>query len=307
MEKKHYVFFANLGLLLTAAIWGGGFIAGKVALAEYSPFTILFFRFSGAALLSGILFFPVLRRSPVDTIRKGLLLGIVQFAGLSLQLAGLRLTTAGKQSFLIASYVVFVPLLAFLLLRRPLRKTDLAAALLTFASVGFMSLGSGFSIAPGDSLSIGFALVFALQIILTGIFAHQNDPLQLSFFQFLSSAVLSGAAMVLSDQLPSGCAASTLYSLVYLVAANTVLAFTLQNISQRYASETTAAILLSLESVFGFFFSVAFLKEPVTARVLFGCALIFCAVLLSKIQSALQLIGRQSSPASSSVKKAGNS
>lgn len=306
MEKKQYIFFANLGLFFTAAIWGGGFIAGKVALAEYSPFTILFFRFSGAALLSGILFFPILRRSDRDTIKKGLLLGIVQFSGLSLQLAGLRLTTAGKQSFLIASYVVFVPLLAFVLLRKPLKKVDLAAAILTLTGVGFMSLGSGFSIAPGDSLSIGFALVFAFQIVLTGIFARHNDPLQLSFFQFLSSAVLSGIAMTLSQQLPTACSLSTLYSLIYLVAANTVLAFTLQNLSQKYASETTAAILLSLESVFGFFFSVWLLKEPVTVRVLLGCALIFCAVLLSKIQSALHLAGKQSVSNPSVVKKAGN-
>lgn len=295
MENKHYTLLANLGLFLTAAIWGGGFIAGKVALAEYSPFTILFFRFFGAAVLSGILFFPVLRKSSGDTAKKGLLLGIVQFTGLSLQLAGLRLTTAGKQAFLIATYVVFVPLLAFLLLRKPLKKVDLVAALLTVAGVGFMSLSSGFSIAPGDSLSIGFALVFAFQIVLTGVFAQKNDPLQLSFFQFLSSALLSGAAMVLTKQLPSGCAPTTLYSLIYLVAANTVLAFTIQNLSQKYASETTAAILLSLESVFGFFFSVWLLKEPVTPRVLLGCGLIFCAVLLSKVQSALQIMGKQAS------------
>ena len=47
---------ANLLLLLVAIIWGGGFIAGKVALETVSPQWILFVRFSLAALCMGLLF-----------------------------------------------------------------------------------------------------------------------------------------------------------------------------------------------------------------------------------------------------------
>lgn len=293
MEKKEKIILANIGLLVTAAIWGGGFIAGKVALAEYSPFFILTIRFWGAAVLCGILFFPTLRSSNLPAVKYGMLLGAVQFAGLSLQLIGLDHTTAGKQSFLIATYVIFVPFLAWLILKKRPQKTDIAAAVLTIIGVGFMSLNESFSLSFGDSLSIGFALVFGLQIVLTGVFARNIHPLQLSFFQFLSSGTLAAIVTFFCGELPKGCSMPTLQSLLYLVIANTVIAFSIQNAAQKYASETTAAILLSLESVFGFFFSICFLHEKITARVVIGCVLIFCAVLLSKINSALHLAKKQ--------------
>ena len=50
MSAKQQSILANLGLLLAAAIWGGGFLAGKFALAEYEPFSILAFRFLGSAI-----------------------------------------------------------------------------------------------------------------------------------------------------------------------------------------------------------------------------------------------------------------
>lgn len=283
MTQHTKVILANIGLFLVAAIWGGGFIAGKAALSEYDPFFILAIRFLGAALLTGILFFPAIRHSPFSHVKRSILLGVVQFTGLAVQLIGLRHTTAGKQAFLIASYVMFVPLIAWILLKKHPKKRDFLAAFLTLIGVGFMSLSETFSIHLGDGLSLLFALIFGLQIVLTGIFAHDIPPLRLSFFQFLSAGILATIMVLSTNKLPHSCSLPTFYSLLYLVVANTVIAFTIQNAAQKYASETTTSILLSLESVFGFLFSVWIFHEPISFRVIIGCILIFCAVLLSKI------------------------
>lgn len=283
MSAKQKSILANLGLLLAAAIWGGGFLAGKFALAEYPPFTILAFRFLGSALCLGLIFCRSLRHTTKNVAKKGLLLGILQFVGLSVQLAGLDRTTPGKQSFLIASYVMFVPFLSCVLLKKRLNGKDILAALLTLLGIGCISLNESLSIGLGESLSIGFAFLFALQIVLVGIFARNEDPIRLSFFQFLSAGILATVTTLFTDGIPGSCSLLTLGSLLYLIIPNTVLAFTIQNVAQRYTSEAAAAVLLSLESLFGFLFSVWFLAEPVTPKVGLGCLLIFAAVLLSKI------------------------
>ena len=281
MSAKQQSILANLGLLLAAAIWGGGFLAGKFALAEYEPFTILAFRFLGSALCLGLIFCRSLRHTTKNVAKKGMLLGILQFVGLSVQLAGLDHTTPGKQSFLIASYVMFVPFLSCFLLRKRINGRELLAAILTLAGIGCISLNESLTIGLGEGLSVGFAFLFALQIVLVSIFARNEDPIRLSFFQFLSAGLLAAVTALLTDGIPQSCSLLTLGSLLY-----TVLAFTIQNVAQRYTSETATAILLSLESLFGFLFSVWFLEEPVTAKVVLGCILIFAAVLLSKIDAA---------------------
>lgn len=283
MNTKKQTILANFGLLLAAAIWGGGFLAGKYALDEYPPFTILSFRFLGASLCIGILFYKQLRHISKSSIQKGCILGILQFVGLSVQLAGLNATTAGKQAFLVASYVMFVLFLAYFILKKRLQTQDVIAAILTLFGIGCISLGGDFSINFGDMLSILFALIFAFQIIFVGAFVRNENPIQLSFFQFLSAGILATIVMLCVDGIPKSCNTTTLYSLLYLIVLNTVVAFTIQNVAQRYTSETTASILIALESFFGFLFSILFLQEPITPKVILGCILIFSAVIISKL------------------------
>ena len=52
---------------------------------------------------------------------------------------------------------------------------------------------------------------------------------------------------------------------------------------QKYTSPSTASLVLSLESVFGVLFSVIFLKEYLTGRMVAGCVLIFGGILLAEL------------------------
>ena len=71
-------------------------------------------------------------------------------------------------------------------------------------------------------------------------------------------------------------------SIGYLVIINTILAFSIQNIAQKYTTSTHAAIILSLESVFGTLFSIILLYEKPSLRLLFGSAIIFIAIILAE-------------------------
>ena len=71
-------------------------------------------------------------------------------------------------------------------------------------------------------------------------------------------------------------------SLLYLGIFSTMIGFLLQNVGQKYLTPNTSSILLSFESVFGLAFSVIFLGDPLTAKLLLGCAMMFGAVIISE-------------------------
>lgn len=56
-----------------------------------------------------------------------------------------------------------------------------------------------------------------------------------------------------------------------------------QNVSLAYVNPSQAALLLSLESVFGVLFSVLLYGEVMTSRLLVGFALIFVAILVNEV------------------------
>ena len=72
-------------------------------------------------------------------------------------------------------------------------------------------------------------------------------------------------------------------SVLYLGAVSTALCYLLQTASQKYVDETKAAIILSMESVFGTLFSILILHEQVTLRMACGCAIILAAVIVSNL------------------------
>lgn len=280
---KNKEIFANMILILVAAIWGGGFVAGKLALTGLSPLAILMHRFCISAVFFGIFFFPKIKAVGSRTVKMGLIIGFLQFAGLLVQLIALQYTTSAKQSFIAASYVIFTPFIAWLLTKTRPRRIEIIAAALALSGIGFISLSSGFEkLQIGDPLTLGFALIFSLQIVLVGSFARDLDVFALTFYQFAFAGILSAAAVLITGTpiIPTG--AASMAGSVYLSFINTGLAICLQNYAQKYTKDSRAALLLSLESVFGFIFSIIIFGESVTLTMTFGCAIVFCAILLSK-------------------------
>jgi Predicted permease, DMT superfamily len=63
------------------------------------------------------------------------------------------------------------------------------------------------------------------------------------------------------------------------------IGFTLQLVAQRYTTAATAALILSLESVFAAFFGWWLLGETLVLIALFGCSLIFISIILAEVVS----------------------
>ena len=276
---------ANLTLLLVAAIWGGGFIAGKMALTGLSPAAIIAYRYGMGALMCGIIFWKRVAKTSKDVMKKGILIGALQAAGQAVQLIGLQYTSSANQSFLCSAYVAFVPFISWAMIgKRPKIKSFVAGAT-ALAGIGFISLKESFTIGIGDSLSVLFAVIFGIQIVLIGkLVDKDSDIAGLTFFQMLTAALAGFAVCIVQGGLTLDIGKEAIIGVVYLGVLNTFVAFMAQNYAQKYAKDTTAALIMSMESLFGFLFSVLYYKEVITVKFLAGSALCFAAVLMNTIE-----------------------
>ena len=272
-----------LGLLTVTVIWGGGFVASDMALETLSPFQIMVIRFLIAAVLMTLFGIKQIKTISREEIRCGFWLGAALFGGFALQIIALQYTTPSKNAFLTATNVVFVPFIALVIYRKKIEVRSLIGAVMALAGAGVLSLKNDFSIGLGDGLTLLCAVCFALQIFLTGEYVGRIRPSVLNFLQMTTACVLSAAGLLISGDFTFAPSVRSLLAVLYLGVVSTTITYLLQTVSQKYVDETKSAIILSMEAVFGTFFSVVLLHESVTVRMLAGSALILAAVLVSEI------------------------
>ena len=272
-----------LGLLTVTVIWGGGFVASDMALETLSPFQIMVSRFLIAAVLMTLFGIKQIKTISREEIRCGFWLGAALFGGFALQIIALQYTTPSKNAFLTATNVVFVPFIALVIYRKKIEVRSLIGAVMALAGAGVLSLKNDFSIGLGDGLTLLCAVCFALQIFLTGEYVGRIRPAVLNFLQMTTACVLSAAGLLLSGDFTFAPSTRSLLAVLYLGVVSTTITYLLQTVSQKYVDETKSAIILSMEAVFGTFFSVLLLHENVTVRMLAGSALILAAVLVSEV------------------------
>ena len=277
-----------LGLLTVTVIWGGGFVASDMALETLSPFQIMVIRFLIAAVLMTLLGVKQIRTISREEARCGIWLGSALFGGFALQIIALQYTTPSKNAFLTATNVVLVPFIALVIYRKKIEVRSLIGAGMALVGAGVLSLKDDFSIGLGDGLTLLCAVCFALQIFLTGEYVGRIRPAVLNFLQMTTACVLSAAGLLLSGDYTFAPSARSFLAVLYLGVVSTTITYLLQTVSQKYVDETKSAIILSMEAVFGTFFSVVLLHESVTIRMIAGSALILAAVLVSEISFKMQ-------------------
>lgn len=282
MLQKNKNLYADLSLLLVALIWGSGFVATKHALNTITPYYMMTFRFSIAFLLMAMVFYKKLKTMKFQDFKAGAIIGVFLFVAFAAQTVGLQYTTAGKQAFLTGTNVVIVPFLYWIVKKNRPDKYNLTAAFLCFCGIGLLTLSESLSVNLGDVLTLICAFFFACHIVSIGYFAEHHDPIVLTIIQLGISAVLSLGASLLLETAPQNVPTDTVLAVLYLGLFSTLLAFLIQNVAQKYTSPTHAAIILSLESVFGSVLSTILLKELFTSKMFVGCLIIFIAILTAE-------------------------
>ena len=285
-------YLAIAGLTAVTVIWGGGFVASDMALESLLPFQIMAIRFLLASALMGAASIRELKSAGLREIRAGVLMGISLFVGFAFQIVGLQYTTPSKNAFLTALNVVMVPFIAFAVLKKKVSAKSIAGAVMAVVWVGLLSLEKNLSLGLGDALTLICAVGFAFQIFFNSEFVKKYRTVVLNFVQMLTAVALSAVSMLLFRETEFHVTAKGWLSVLYLGAVSTALCYLLQTASQKYVDETKAAIILSMESVFGTLFSILILHEQVTLRMACGCAIILAAVIVSNLADTQETPGQ---------------
>jgi drug/metabolite transporter (DMT)-like permease len=269
-------------------------VAVKDSLDIVPPVWMIALRFSVAAIMLGIIFFKKLTGLKAKTLRHGIFLSTLMFAAYVFQTIAAVYTTAGKNAFLTAVYVILTPLISWFLTRKRPGLAVLAAGLIALAGIGLISLRDDFSVNIGDALTLVCGFWYAVHIAFLGRFAMEggDDPITLTVLQMFFTAVfgwlfaLAGLDRIAGYPGAFPIAAVTtprsIFSLLYLAVFSSSIAFLLQNVGQKFLKPSTAALLLSMEALFGALCASIFLHERMTGRAIVGCALLFFAILLSE-------------------------
>lgn len=157
---------------------------------------------------------------------------------------------------------------------------------MAIVGVGLLSLEKNLSLGIGDGLTLICAVGFAFQIFFTSEFVKKYRAVVLNFVQMITAVLLSFASLFLFQETEFHITTKGWLSVVYLGVVSTALCYLLQTASQKYVDETKAAIILSMESVFGTMFSILILHEQVTVRMICGCVIILAAVIVSNLADA---------------------
>ena len=278
----------NFLMVMTAALWGFAFVAQKTGMDYLGPFMFSAIRFAfGASCLVFLLRWfggPKLGRKGVIL---AVLMGVVLTFGAMLQQIGIVETTAGKSAFITAIYILLVPVfLSFT--GKKLSFQIWPAAGLTLFGLYLLSIKEGeiSGINQGDFWVLASAIFWAMHILLIEKAVRRYDPLRLSIVQFYTCALLSLLGSILFEPMELATiwtgVKGGLLELAYASIASVAIAYTLQVFAQRSVPSHQAALVLSLEAVFGVIGGVWLLGEELTLRMMLGFSLMFAGIVLAQ-------------------------
>ena len=284
MSKK----VRNIVLLFTIAlIWGLSFSAQRSGASTLAPFTFYNFRNYFAVWTMSILI--IFNRKNIEiskkkeSIKAGIILGVIDFLALAVQQIGIGYTTASKSSFITATYVIMVPLFAAIFGKK-IKKSLWLFVFLVIVGLYLLFVYDNFVINIGDIITFVGAFFFAIHILLIEKEGDKMDTLIFCFVQYIICAILSTICM-LAFEMPIDVEGikTSWFALAYTGILSSAVCVTIQVFVQKEVDSTIASLIMCLESVFGAFGGWLILHEVLSTKQILGCLLAFVAIVISQL------------------------
>lgn len=304
-------------LLTTALLWGSSYAVRKIGLETMEPFFFNGLRFLTAFIFVFLFYFfeqkhaakrhaesidaqtagneergakdaPDAELKPISyQIFGGIVVGIFLSLGANIQQWGIVLTNASKVGFITSLYIIFIPLISWIFLKHTIKPKIWAGAVMACTGLALISIspGGNFQLNVGDVAIFICAVFFAIQMIFVGHFVRYSNPLLLVAVQMLTGAITSFLFSLLFEHgnTLAGVIAGA-WTILFTGLFSLGVANILQFYAQKKASPSIAAIVLSLESVFGAIFGMIMLGERLGFIQIIGCIIIFLAVLMTQYE-----------------------
>jgi drug/metabolite transporter (DMT)-like permease len=281
---------ANLLMLVATLIWGTAFVSQTTGMGSIGPFTFSFTRFL-LAMLTVLPLALIYERNNFslfyrkkNLIYLSLFAGLALFGGMGLQQYALLESQIANAAFLSTLYVPIVSLISRFIFRSRLHWIIWIAVLLCLYGSYLLSSNQNLNIRQSDSLLFIAAFFFAIHIILIDIFMKQfYSPFTFGFIQY---SVVFLCSLILAFNFESPTISNIKvewFEIIYTGVFSAGIGYTLQIIAQSKASPAPAAIILSMESVFGALAGWIMLNQVLDTNKILGCLAIFLGVIIVQL------------------------
>lgn len=200
------------------------------------------------------------------------------------QTYGLALTSSSNAGFLTGLNVVWVPLLAGPLLKKPAAIGSKIGVVLAIIGLFMLTWRSPWEFNPGDLLVLICSIFIALHILGLDVFTRGYDGCALTCVQIGTMAILSWIGSLLFDPIswPQTWTLSLISALVITAVFATAYAFWAMTTFQNRTTPTRAALIYTLEPVFAALFSIWLAGDRLSTLAWFGGALIVAGMVVAE-------------------------
>jgi drug/metabolite transporter (DMT)-like permease len=282
--RKTFFSRQEAALIGITLIWGFTFLIVHLAVGHAGPLFFVGLRFVAAGLLTTVMCRGALLGLTKKELLAGSAIGVTIFLGYGLQTYGLQSISSSTSAFLTALYVPMVPLIQWLVMRRPPRALTWAGIALAFVGLILLAGPDAWhvGVGSGEAATLLSAAAIAAEIILIGRFASEVDSSRVTVVQLLVGGLLSFAAMpIVGENIPA-------FSWIWLLAglglgiASAIIQLTM-NWAQKSVSPTRATIIYASEPVWaGIVGRIAGDRLP--PLVILGAAFIIAGVIVSELK-----------------------
>ena len=273
----------ELALVLITAVWGSTFLIVHIAVQYSGPWFFVGMRFLAAGIISAVVFARILPGLRWKEIGAGSAIGVMIYLGYGLQTVGLQTINSSTSAFITALYVPLVPVLQWIVFRKPPRLLTWIGVALAF--VGLMLVADptsvGFTFGAGEIATLVSTLPIAAEIILISVFAGKVNLGRVTVVQLLVAGLLGIATMPVVGEQPPAFSWVWLSAALALGAASCIIQLTM-NWAQRSVSPTRATIIYAGEPVWaGIVGRIA--GERLPAIAILGAAFIVAGAIVSEL------------------------
>jgi drug/metabolite transporter (DMT)-like permease len=278
--KKHVK--ADLMLIMITVFWGGSYILTKLGLDSLQPFNLIAIRFIIAFLISGIVFKNRIMKSDRRTIIYALILGLILFSVFISMTFGLKYTSASNAGFLISLSVILIPIISLMFLKQYIGRKVIICVLFALVGIGMLTLNTQLKVSRGDLLCILCAVLYAIHVVVTGVFTKEVDSISLGILQLGFVGIFSIIFSGLTEEVK---VPNSWFSWLVVLALSilcTAVGYIVQTHIQQYTSATHTGLILSLEPVFSAIFAYLILGEVLSVRGYIGASILLVSVFFAE-------------------------
>lgn len=276
---------ATLALAAAGALWGSGFLFGKIALEQMTVSENVTFRFIfGTAVLTPVLILRAQRFSRRDLliVLGTTVIGVpIQFL---VQFKGLQLTTVSHASLMVGTLPVLLAVCSAIFLGERLSRREWWLLAAASAGAVLIALSSGPAGGPratitGDVLVVLSMVAAIVMVLSTKTLVHRHDALHLTAVMLIAGTVMLILWSLAVEPVRLHFAARTWFAVAAQGLLATAGAYLLWNWGLARVPASRAGVFLNLEPLLGAVLGVVFLGERLGGLALVGGGMIVASAI----------------------------